>query len=194
MNRLINLSEVLHFINEGIKIDNDLCLMISENNFTIFKPEISAGLDEYDTDMVESSVLGSAGVRYNNEYKCYEIDAIYATSGYGPTLYLIIASWAGKKGLMPNTSDKVSDQAKAVWKEFTVDGGKGSSFITKKKKIETNHQEDHLNYIIYSDKVNVNTLIKNGLKVIGKDQYGERKEMIIEAGDSLLSNKMRGMY
>lgn len=178
-------------INEAIKLGNSLCLLIEQDIFMIYDKSIKQSLDDYDLD--ESLIYGVANLSPNTKLKCIEVKAIYAEKGYGPTLLLMAAAYSAKKGLVLDTTvGKVTDEAKAVWKEF-IDG-KGSSYVTH-EDVEGDHKEDYLNTKIFSNtKVKINSYIKNSDNVIGNDPYGERKTMLLESGDYMLLNKMNAIY
>lgn len=180
-------------INEAIKLENNLCLLVAETTFILYRKSIKGPMEEYDYEAMEDEIVAVA-ITKDSTHGSWEVDSAWARGGYGPTLYLIIMDMAGSNGLMPNVNiGMVSNDAKRVWKEFY--DGKGSEYVSSKVQIEGEHLEDHMNNIFYTDfDTKYRKMQRNSDKVIGHDPYGEFRDLIWEAGSSLLTSTMRGIY
>jgi len=200
---LIKTIEQAENINEdAITNISNLALEIDGNLYILYDPRIASTFKEYDFESAEKYIYGVIDLRFNDKQNAYEVERVIAQQGYGPIMYMIALSAAGNKGLMPTRlRGKVSEEAKNVWKNFY--DGKGKQYIKNMVDLKFddeynqayNHPEDYLNkkYII-TKPVNTYKIYQNNEKILAHDPYGEKKEFVIEAAESVLQNKMRDLY
>ena len=131
-------------INEAAKtLSSDMVLYVEDDGMFLVlyipSPGFKESLTNSDYEDTSDAVLGTVDMRENSTYKSNEIGSIFAKPGYGPLLYQLAMTVSGKFGLMPTRqSTKITDAAKAVWKNFF--DGKGKKFShskTNRSRIST---------------------------------------------------------
>jgi hypothetical protein len=154
--------------------------------------DIQTGLDNYDADEINESVIGSVELRYNESLETNEINSIYADKGYGPLLYLI-AMTKSPEGLIPSRTDQVSKSAKSVWEQFY--SGKGKNLVRTEPIPAGRHKEEFMNqkYFILKP-INLKKSESLTKSILKDDKYGEKFSMLEEAIDGRLRQEMRDIY
>lgn len=171
-------------------------LFEEENYFALYNAlDMSAALNGHDYDTAERAVHGAIELRHNATYKGLEIEGVFATTGYGPIMYLIAAQHAKRHGglMASRVSGRVSRAASAIWKNFY--DGRGAELVDVIETDMDHHKEPWLNIkIVPRKKINVSSAIQKSNRVIGRDPYGERKTFVWETIDSVLSNALNTIY
>lgn len=184
-------------LNEDIKSHENLALGINNQNdfYYLYNPKIKEIINNFDAEQTQDYILGGVNLRFNKKHNGYEINTISSRHGYGPLLYLIGMTVAGNKGLMPSREkNKVSDEAKMVWKEFYQ--GKGKPYIKEIIELNDNiHQENFLNkkYVILQP-IDTHKMYQNHLDIISNDSYKEKENFIYELSEDLVTSNMRDLY
>jgi hypothetical protein len=170
--------------NLALASQDNLLFILFENNLALQRD-----LANYEITEATLHIYGVLRLRENQKYQAMEVDSIWARQGYGPLLYLIGMKSAGSMGLMASrVNTQVTAAAKNVWGNFH--SGSGKKFVQAIPLDVKHHEEDYLNHkYILKVPFNISGMI-NRARVI----RGERREMLFEAGESLLSNKMGEIY
>ena len=192
-------------INEEMSSPSGLALYKAEGSklFILYNPKtITKALKDYDTDEAEKSIYGVIELRYNSSYDTYEVERVTANKGFGPIMYLVALQFAGSKGLTPTRiKNQVSDAAKNIWKQFY--DGVGAGYVKNLDLINaedgtqnTSHNEEYLNkkYILNKTYSDYNKMLNTNNKFLQNDKYGEMGDVIHDAGDVVLTRKMREIY
>jgi len=177
----------------------NLCLITYEEPrptlFVIFRnnPEFQRALKNFQPK--DDHIYGVMNLRDNVSLDAWEVDSVWAKSGYGPILYQMAMSKAGSAGLMAcrNTS-QLSAEAKRVWQQFF--DGAGSSFADAVLADgNSRHREGYLAYKYIAKKpLNLSPFLSRGKLAIGRDPYGEKLTSFLEDATQLLTHQMRGIY
>ena len=95
---------------------------------------------------------------------------------------------------MTRRIDKISNDAKRVWKEFY--DGKGKDDVKKiELKIKDEDKEDFLNYSMTNiRKIDTKSMESKNSKLLSNDRYGEKKYILEETAESILFNEMGKIY
>ncbi|MFW5847546.1 MAG: GNAT family N-acetyltransferase [bacterium] len=165
-----------------------------DTEYILYDPKIVEHI--YDADEADKYFHGYISVRENNKYNALEVDTIAAKQGYGPLMYMIAMTVAGKKGLLPTrVTSQISQEAIKVWKEF--DSGKGEQYV-EAVPIEDGHYGENYDFLdkkyFIKNPIKIDTLLNNNKKVLVNDKYGEIGELIWEIGASYARNEMDRVY
>jgi hypothetical protein len=195
---MTHLAKALHRLAADIRPLSGLALFSDPDTWrtlAIYDPKLGGLLDgNHDYLDMHPFFKGIVDLRYNETYSSWEVDRIYAQKGYGPLLYLLAMQEFGNEGLMPSrVRSQVSPAAKKVWKEFY--SGQGRNHVTFEDTESSSHDEDYLNkkYFIRK-KIPTGRAKSLHDKVIGRDQYGERLNLLIEGADHAIKGEMDRIY
>jgi hypothetical protein len=173
----------------------------------IHDENMKEGIENYDSEQMEESWLGSIDLVKNNEEQCIEVKSVFTRKNYGPLLYLICMEFSKHddlkksfgmskihKGLSATSEvGYVSDDALNIWNNFN--DGKGSELVKSVPLKNPSHNEESLNKRYINVKsIDIKSLFSKGNSLVENDEYDEKKTLVDELFSLLLSNKMAEIY
>lgn len=180
---------------EDMKSSDDLALFSYENSlFVLYKTEgIESKLKDYDIEGIENHIVAVIDTRPNDEFDAFEVHSVWAQKGYGPLIYLVAMEKSG--ALVPvREKHQISQDAKKIWKNFY--DGKGSQYVDYSELEDNAHEEEYLNqrYTLKESPFNITQMEKKNDEALFNNPYGEMEDLLLEAAESILRNRMKDIY
>lgn len=199
MTAAINIYEMLKnwLLDEmAMQWGNSLALFLQGNFIALYQigSDLRKAITESDYDKFAGFMYGVMTLRDNTLYKTKEVESVWARPGYGPFLYLIAMTVAGKDGLAANrVRGQVTPAANDVWRNFFE--GAGKNYVTPIPLNNAHHPEEWLNHkYVINTPIQIQTMVRKSDVIFRRDVHGELKAGFYDMADSLLSNQMRSIY
>jgi len=180
------------YLVEAAKTLDSHALRIGSGMAYLYIPdsELSQALESYDTNNMESKILFVFTLK-DGPRGTETIWAINAQRGYGPIAYKVAMEVSG--GLTPTQeASQMTRGAEKIWMEFY--SGLGSKDI----EIDTWGDDPTLAWKQSTYRLKRSLNYRRNLMVdknfIGRDPYEEKRVLLDELADQVLSTSMRGIY
>lgn len=152
------------------------------NSVVIYDSNKLNEVDEDNDIYLHNAIIGVVDLRFNNTFKCYEVESIYAYSGRGMELLEITASAIYPNYLITDRTNRITKPAEKLFNKMLSNGYFSVSDI-----------DSDYNPFQFSNKkfLAQDNSLYNNLKA---NTNKELETLIIEEGDAILRYEMKQIY